>query len=66
MRWAKKTHVKVFRLAFSTGRSSPKCQLFGLDPTIGKSVKTSRAEKPIFRLCKKARFGFQSKKAVFD
>ena len=67
MRWVKKTRVKLFRLSFSTGRSSRKSQVFFFwIPQSENSIEKSCAEKALFRLCKKARFGFQSKKAVFD
>ena len=36
MRWVKKTGEKLFRLNFSTDRSSRKSQVFRLDPPVGK------------------------------
>ena len=61
MRSVQKTRVKLFRLGFSTGGSGRKSQFFDWIRQSEFSV-----EKALFRLREKARFGLQSKQAVFD
>ena len=57
-----KNTCKTFSTEFSTGRS----RLFRLDPPVGFLSRKILVEKAFFRLRKKAQFGLQSKKAVFD
>ena len=52
MWWVKKT------------RQKNKTEFFDRIPQSEKSVEKSLVEKALFRLCKKARFGLQSKKAA--
>ena len=64
MRSVQKTRVKLFCLSFATVE---KLELFDWIRQSKFSVEKSCVEKAIFRLLrKKARFGLQSKKAVFD
>ena len=46
MRWVKKTGGKLFRLSFSTGRSSRKSQVFRKDPPVGKLSRKKLIRKP--------------------
>ena len=45
MGWDKKTGIKLFRLSFSTGRSSRKSQVFRLDPLVGKLSRKKLSKK---------------------
>ena len=58
MRWVKKTHVKLFRLNFSTGGSSRKSifRLFRLDPPDGRKTQSNEMlsrKSPFSTVCKK-------------
>ena len=68
MRSVKKNRVKLFRLSFSTGGSSRKSRVFRRDPPVGilSRKKFESKKQALFRLRKKARFGLQLKRAVFD
>ena len=66
MRSVQKTRVKLFRLSFRLEDPIEKVEFFGWIRQSGFSVEKSCVEKALFRLRKKARFGVQSKKAVFD
>ena len=73
-RWLQKSGVKLFRLSFSTGRSSRKCQVFRLDPPVGniQSKKSNfstgspsrktQSKKPFFDCVRKPDLGFSGKR----
>ena len=63
----KTTRKKLFRLSFSA-LTDPveKFKFSDWIPQSENSVEKLRVEKALFRLYKKARFGLQSKTAVFD
>ena len=69
MRWVKQTCVKLFRLSFSTDRSSRKSQVFRLDAPVGKlDRKTlSRKSQPFksqsfYDFVREPDFGFSRKR----
>ena len=62
MRWVAKTSEKLFRLSFSTDRSSRKSQVFRLDPVGKLSRKKVESKKPFFDCVRKLDLGFSRKR----
>ena len=67
---ASKNTCKTFSTKFFDWRIQSKSRVFlagsWLDPSVGILSRKSSVEKALFQMRKKARFGLQSKKAVFD
>ena len=61
MRWVKKTGRKLFRLSFSTDRSSRKSQVFRLDPPVGKT-QSKKIESKKVDCIRKLDLGFSRKR----
>ena len=57
-----KNSVKLFRLSFSTDRSSRKSQVFRLDPPVGTQLEKVELKKPFFGCVRKPDLGFSRKR----